>query len=352
MLKIAIIVGARPQFIKLAPLQLALKSLPVQEILIHTGQHYDTNMSEVFFRTLKLHQPHYILNHGGKSHGDMTGAILRDVEEILLQNKPDFTLVFGDTNSTLAAALASIKLQIPIIHIEAGLRSFDHKMPEEINRILTDRISKILCCPTQNAIQNLINEGFNSFDCIIKNTGDIMKDSSLLFEKFAKKPPLQLQKKFTICTIHRQENLNKNALENIFQALEIIAQNTQVILPLHPSTKRYINPSDYKNITFSSPLSYLEMLYLLKNTQSVLTDSGGLQKEAYFFKKPCLVLRENSEWSELIMHKYNLLVGNKTHTILESFANISKLCNFSYTQNFYGNGDTSQKIIEILKEFL
>ncbi|WP_245941856.1 non-hydrolyzing UDP-N-acetylglucosamine 2-epimerase [Helicobacter anseris] len=351
-MKILTILGARPQFIKSAPLSLAFKKNQIQEVVIHTGQHYDFSMSEIFFKTLKLKKPLYQLNHGSKSHAQMTADILKDTEAILLQEKPDFTLVYGDTNSTLAGALASIKLQIPIIHIESGLRSFDHTMPEEINRILTDKISKILFCPTKNALSNLKKEGFKAPQYLIKNVGDIMFDASKLFATYATKPNLSIQSHFCICTLHRAENTDDSKkLHTILKAIDKIASKQQVIFPIHPRIQTLFSTKDYPHITFCPPLGYLEMLWLLQKTQIVLTDSGGLQKEAYFFKKHCIVLRENSEWMELIENNYNFLTGSDEEKILTTFDNISQISNSSFCEKFYGNGKSAQKIISVLKGF-
>lgn len=349
-MKILTILGARPQFIKAAPLSLALKDNKIQEVILHTGQHYDFLMSEIFFDTLGLPTPSHRLSSGSKSHAQMTADILIESEKILLQEKPDFTLVYGDTNSTLAGALASSKLNIPIIHIESGLRSFDLSMPEEINRVLTDKISKILFCPTDNAIKNLKNEGFKSPQHMIENVGDIMLDSSRIFSSYAKKPDgLSIQKKFAICTLHRAQNIDSlNNLNQILDAIHTISKKLQIIFPIHPRLKKVLQISLYPNITFCNPLSYFEMIWLLQHTSLVFTDSGGLQKESYFFKKPCIVLRETSEWVELIEYQYNFLVGSDREKILTTFDNISNLPRKSY-KNFYGNGDSAQKIIQVLK---
>ncbi|WP_104697667.1 MULTISPECIES: non-hydrolyzing UDP-N-acetylglucosamine 2-epimerase [unclassified Helicobacter] len=348
-MKILTILGARPQFIKAAPLSLAFKNNDIQEVIVHTGQHYDFLMSDVFFNTLKLPTPSYKLHSGSKSHAQMTANILVNVEKILLQEKPDFTLVYGDTNSTLAGALASSKLNIPIIHVESGLRSFDHSMPEEINRIITDKISKLLFCPTNNAVKNLKNEGFKAPQYMIQNVGDIMLDSSKLFVSYAKKPNFSLQERFALCTLHRAQNTDTpEILDQILDAIHTISKKIQIIFPIHPRLKRNLYPSSYPGITFCDPLNYFEMIWLLQNTQLVFTDSGGLQKESYFFKKPCIVLRETSEWIELIKYQYNFLVGSNKEKILATFDNISQSFKKSY-KNFYGDGDSAQKIIQTLK---
>ena len=347
-MKLLTILGARPQFIKSAPLSHHLIKEGVEEVILHTGQHYDFEMDGVFFSTLKLPTPRYRLTHGGKSPTQMLSHMLQDIESILLEEKPDFTLVYGDTTSTLAGALASSKLGIPIAHIEAGLRSFDMQMQEEINRILTDRISKVLFCPTQRAVENLTREGFSHFPCVIKNIGDIMLEASRLFSPLATAPKLPLQSRFVLSTIHRAEHSPKD-LRAILEALDSIAHTTQVLLPLHPRHTGTIKPKDYPHITFSPPLGYLEMLWLLERTEAVITDSGGLQKESYFFGKPCLVLRESSEWSELIEHGYNILVGSDKDKLLRTFDTISQICNTSYDQHFYGKGDCAREILQTLK---
>ncbi|CBG39922.1 non-hydrolyzing UDP-N-acetylglucosamine 2-epimerase [Helicobacter mustelae] len=352
MLKLLIIVGARPQFIKLAPLQLALNNSPIKQILVHTGQHYDPKMSAVFFDTLKLSPPSYKLPHGGKTQLCMLADMLKSLESILLSEQPDFVLVFGDTTSSLAGALASAKLQIPLIHVEAGLRSFQLSMPEEQNRVLADRLSSLLFAPSQIAVNNLHNEGIMAPQYKIYQVGDIMKDASLLFAKYAKAPDLTLPKSFGLCTIHRQENLTKEALSEIFAALCEIAKSLPLLLPLHPSTARFIHPKDYPGILFCEPLSYLEMLYVLGHSKLVITDSGGLQKESYFFQKPCIVLRENSEWMELVDSHYNVLAGNNAHKILQSFVHIASQASGDFGENFYGNGDCAMQILSVLKEYL
>ncbi|TLD81366.1 UDP-N-acetylglucosamine 2-epimerase (non-hydrolyzing) [Helicobacter sp. MIT 11-5569] len=353
MKKIVSIVGARPQFIKAGAFSRSvLEDGGMQEVIVHTGQHYDTKMSESFFRELEIPTPAYHLGIGGLSHGAMTGRMLEKIEEVLCKEKPDFTLVYGDTDSTLAGALASVKLQIPIVHIEAGLRSFNMQMPEEINRILTDRISKILFVPSQKAYDNLVKEGFLGFDCKIIKSGDIMLDVALHYQKMAKKPNIALSNKFILCTLHRAENTdNPLRMQAIFQALNAISKEVLVVIPLHPRTKNILEKSFLKvdNICFVEPLSYLEMVWMLQNCQIVATDSGGLQKEAYFFKKPCMTLRDETEWTELVECGYNVLVGANKDKILNVFSKIADN-RIKFDKNLYGNGDTSYKILQTLKE--
>ena len=353
-IKIVTILGARPQFIKAGALSRKLKTeKEIEEVLVHTGQHYDNAMSEVFFEELQLPKPQYNLGLGGLSHGAMTGRMIEKIEEILSQEKPHFTLVYGDTDSTLAGALASVKLHIPIIHIEAGLRSFNLAMPEEVNRILTDRISKILFVPTQNAMQNLRNEGFLNFDCRIVQSGDIMQDVALHYAKIAKKPTFEIPHTFALCTIHRAENTDCiYRLQEIFTALREIAKQTQVILPLHPRTQKILMQKNIstQGITILEPVGYLEMIYLLQSCKMVLTDSGGLQKEAYFFKKPCLTLRDETEWVELVEKGYNTIVGANKEKIIQGFLKIADNSSIEFCNALYGEGKAAEIIIQTIKE--
>ena len=261
--------------------------------------------------------------------------------------------MYGDTDSTLAGALASVKLHIPIIHIEAGLRSFNLAMPEEVNRILTDRISKILFVPTQNAMQNLRNEGFLNFDCRIVQSGDIMQDVALHYAKIAKKPTLEIPHTFALCTIHRAENTDCiYRLQEIFTALREIAKQTQVILPLHPRTQKILMQKNIstQGVTILEPVSYLEMIYLLQSCKMVLTDSGGLQKEAYFFQKPCLTLRDETEWVELVEKGYNTIVGANKEKIIQGFLKIADNSSIEFCNALYGEGKAAEIIIQTIKK--
>ncbi|MBX7491505.1 non-hydrolyzing UDP-N-acetylglucosamine 2-epimerase [Helicobacter turcicus] len=354
MKKIVSIVGARPQFIKAAAFSRAVaKDGGVQEVMVHTGQHYDTQMSASFFKELEIPTPAYHLGIGGLSHGAMTGRMLERIEEVLVKEKPDFTLIYGDTDSTLAGALASAKLHIPIAHVEAGLRSFNPKMPEEINRILSDRISKFLFVPSQNAYDNLVKEGFLGFDCALLKVGDIMLDVALHYQKMAKKPTIALPKHFILCTLHRAENTDDlQRMQEILEGLNTISKEVLVCVPLHPRTRNVLEKNSFKveNLRFMEALSYLEMVWVLQHCQMVITDSGGLQKEAYFFKKPCMTLRDETEWVELVECGVNVLVGANRDKILDGFKKIADM-DMEFEKNLYGNGDASKKILQTLKGF-
>lgn len=356
-MKILTILGARPQFIKAAVLSKAFQSYPkIQEIIIHTGQHYDAQMSDIFFDELLIPKPDFFLHIAKVStHATMTAQMMEGIEKTILDIRPNALLVYGDTNSTLAGALTASKLHIPIMHVEAGLRSFNLFMPEEINRIITDRISSLLFCPTQNAVDNLVKEGFAHFPSKFFLSGDVMIDALSYYSKSMKKPNIAIQKQFALVTIHRAENTDNVAkLIEIFRALQNIAQNIQVILPLHPRTSKILSlyHIEPKNITFTPPLSYLEMIWLLKHSKAVLTDSGGLQKEAYYFNKPCITLREESEWSELITHKCNVLAGSKEEKIIYAFTHLSQLFSQNFPPNLYGKADASQIIAKTISNNL
>lgn len=348
-MKIITVLGARPQFIKAGSVSREIAKHPgIQEIIVHTGQHYDTNMSDIFFDEMRIPKPDYFLGIGGKSHGSMTGQMIEKIEEILLKEKPDWVMVYGDTNSTLAGAIAASKLHIKIAHVEAGLRSFNMKMPEEINRILTDRVSSILFCPTDAAIQNLNHEGFNHFDCRIVQSGDVMQDGAMFYKELAKKPNIEIHNDFILCTIHRAENTdNEIHLQNIVHALDTIAKDIQIILPLHPRTRKMIDNLHLTmhNVTIIDPVGYLEMVWLIDHCSLVMTDSGGLQKEAFFFKKHCITLREETEWVELVEHGFNILAGSDTNKIL-SCVHTMRTKDSNFNVNLYGNGKASQTIIQ------
>lgn len=354
-MKITTIIGARPQFIKAAVVSRVIKEKSdITEVIVHTGQHFDDNMSDIFFEEMGIPKPSYNLNINGLSHGSMTGQMLEKIEEVLLKEKPDWALVYGDTNSTLAGALAAKKLHIKVAHVEAGLRSFNMKMPEEINRILTDRISDILFCPTENAVKNLYREGYKNINCKIENVGDVMQDAAIFYSNRSKKPSMNIPEKFVLCTVHRAENTdNSQALKNIFDALEEIATETPVLLPLHPRTRNKLNDMNYNfyasPITFIEPVGYLEMVWLLQNCELVMTDSGGLQKEAYFFKKLCLTLREETEWVELVENGYNTICGNDKEYIISSYKRSQQYKNFK--NQLFGDGKAGEKVVNSLASF-
>jgi len=351
-MKILTVVGARPQFIKAGNFSREIENYKnIQEIIVHTGQHYDSNMSDIFFNEMKIKRPDYFLNIERKSHGEMTGDMIKEIEKVTLQEKPDVILVYGDTNSTLAGALVGAKLHIPIAHIEAGLRSFNMNMPEEVNRILTDRISSWLFCPTNRAVENLKQEGFDNFECKIVKSGDIMYDGALFYKKYAKKPKnIDIKDNFILCTIHRAENTdNPKRLIEIFKALEDIAKKREIILPLHPRSKKIIESLklNIHNLAIIEPVGYLEMIWLIENSKLIITDSGGLQKEAFFFKKPCITLRDETEWIELVDNGFNILVGANREKILETYKKGFKK-NLDFNINLYGRGNSSRKIIKEL----
>ena len=348
-MKIVTILGARPQFIKAGTVSREIaKYQEIQEIIVHTGQHYDTNMSDIFFEEMKIPIPHYNLNINGLGHGAMTGQMLEKIEEVLLKEKPDWVMVYGDTNSTIAGALSASKLHIKVAHIEAGLRSFNMKMPEEINRILTDRISSILFCPTQSAVDNLNREGYGSLDIKIVKNGDVMQDGATFYKKLAIPPKVKLNDKYILSTIHRAENTDDiERLKEIVLALNEIAKETQIILPLHPRTKAILEKNELKiNCTIIEPIGYLEMVYLIKNSELIMTDSGGVQKEAFFFGKPCITLRDETEWVELIENKFNVLAGASSKRILELYKYFE--FNNDFSLNLYGRGKASSIIVEEL----
>ncbi len=356
-MKIVTIIGARPQFIKAAVVSKAFKEKNIQEILIHTGQHFDQNMSQIFFEEMGIPTPNYNLHIHGLSHGAMTGQMLEKTEEILLKEKPDFVLVYGDTNSTLAGALAAAKIHIPVIHIEAGLRSFNMNMPEEINRILTDRISKVLFCPTEAAIKNLNNEGFAQHGIDILNCGDVMEDSALLFNEIAQKKSdilnqLNLESgNYVLATIHRAENTDDDQkLIELFKSLDVINLQCPIILPLHPRTAAKIKQLGIETkVRVIEPIGYLDMTILTSNARLIMTDSGGLQKEAFFFNKYCITLREETEWVELVENGYNKLAGCDPNKIVQAFEDL-KVKKFVKNHNFYGGGTAALKITNHLLE--
>ncbi len=349
-MKILTILGARPQFIKAGSVSREINNYTeIKEVIVHTGQHYDANMSDIFFDEMKIPKPDYYLGVGGKSHGAMTGQMIEKIEEVALTEKPDLIMVYGDTNSTLAGAIVASKLHIKLVHIEAGLRSFNMKMPEEVNRILTDRISNILCCPTDTAIQNLKNEGYDNFDCQIIKSGDVMQDGALFYKNLAIKPICQIDNNYILSTIHRAENTDDiNKLKSIIEALNEINKEKQVILPLHPRTKNIIKSNNIKtDFTIIDPVGYLEMVWLINHSDLVMTDSGGLQKEAFFFHKPCITLRDETEWVELIENGVNVLVGANKNKILAAYYE-SSVEGIDFNIDLYGNGTASKKIISTL----
>lgn len=354
-MKILTILGARPQFIKASSVSREiLKYKQIEEVIIHTGQHYDVNMSDIFFQEMDIPKPNYFLGIDSKTHGAMTGQMMEKIEEVVLKEAPDYVMVYGDTNSTLAGAIVASKLNIKLAHIEAGLRSFNMNMPEEINRILTDRISNILFCPTDFAIRNLINEGYDKLNCEIVQSGDVMRDGAIFYKDLSVKPNCKIKDNYILCTIHRAENTdNAQKLREIFEALNLIAKEKQIILPLHPRTKKAIKhlKLNTKNITIIQPIGYLEMIWLINNCDLVITDSGGLQKEAYFFNKQCITLRDETEWVELVECGANILVGANKDNILNAYKNYAIFNVKKVKLNMYGDGKASENIIKELLNF-
>lgn len=366
-MKILTVVGARPQFIKASAVSRAIHSFnqanakQIQEVIVHTGQHYDEKMSDIFFNQLEIPQPQYNLGIVEKTHGAMTGKMLQTTEAVLMDEKPDLMLVYGDTNSTLAGALAAAKLHIPVAHVEAGLRSFNKAMPEEINRIVTDHVSSFLFCPTETAVKNLANEGVLEH---IYNVGDVMYDVTLASRLKAEKQ-CQLsqwgvkEKEYILCTVHRAENTDHQVrLENIFLALSHIAGDIPVVLPLHPRTykmlREYGLDSLLENLQIIEPVSYLEMTRLEMSAKAIVTDSGGIQKEAYFHQVPCLTLRDETEWVETVDMGCNFLCGADKDVILKKWKLIVDGDNlFSELDDDmkpYGNGSASNLIVKLLTE--
>ena len=355
-MKVLTVIGARPQFIKASVVSKAIQSSSIlDEKIIHTGQHFDANMSNIFFDQLGIPKPHYQLDINSGSHGSMTGRMLEQIEKICLTEQPDRLMVYGDTNSTLAGALAAAKLHIPVAHIEAGLRSFNMQMPEEINRILTDQVSDILFCPTNTAVSNLKNEGFDNKPVQVLNVGDVMQDSSLFFSERAIKGSSLVDvpnEGFIVATLHRAENTDDaNRLKSIIEALNYIHEHIRpVVLPLHPRTQKVVKSLGLElKMLLLEPVGYLEMIWLLKHCDAVVSDSGGVQKEAFFFKKPCVTMRDQTEWVELIEHGVNVLAGANTQKIIESTKMMLGRV-IKDPLNLYGGGNASQNIVNVLEK--
>lgn len=329
MKKIVTVVGARPQFIKAAAVSRVIRTDfadRIEEVLVHTGQHYDDNMSKVFFDELDIPRPKYNLEISGGQHGAMTGRMLEAIEKVLLQEQPDWLLIYGDTNSTLAGALAAAKLHIPVAHVEAGLRSFNMRMPEEVNRILADRVSSLLFCPTQTAVDNLKAEGVTKG---VHNVGDVMYDVALFYRERAKQQSKVIEKlglrtgAFTLATCHRAENTDEPVrLGGILRALAEISAQETVVLPLHPRTRKLIRDHELERfmdrLTVIEPLPFLDMIALEQSARTILTDSGGVQKEAFFFGVPCITMRDETEWTETVELGWNHLVGADTEKIVHA----------------------------------
>ena len=377
MKKIITIIGARPQIIKASAISREIKknfSDSVQEIIVHTGQHYDENMSAIFFKEMDIPEPRYNLNVGSASHAVQTAEIMKGIEEIIISEQADALLIYGDTNSTLAGALAASKINIPVVHIEAGLRSFDKKMPEEINRILSDHVSTLLFCPTQTAVNNLLREGFSSEINKLASlnqpniylSGDIMFDNSLYFAEKSEKESniisqLQLRPEhYILCTIHRNSNTDdRDKINAIFEALITIQHKHQltIVLPLHPRTKKMMEQlllkeiklklEENKEIKIIPPAGFLDIIALEKNARIILTDSGGLQKEAYFFQKPCVILRPQTEWVEIVENGNAIIADSDAERIIDATYYLLTKNDFSYP-TIFGGGKASNYILHQL----
>lgn len=352
-MRIVTVIGARPQFIKAAVVSRKLREHKgVQEVIVHTGQHFDANMSDVFFEELDIPHPNYHLGIGGGTHGQNTGRMIEAIETVLLLEKPDWLLVYGDTDSTLAGALAAVKLQIPVAHVEAGLRSFNRAMPEEINRVLTDHVANKLFAPTETAVKNLAAEGITGDK--VHNVGDVMYDAALYYGDKAEQTSRILSqldlpsKGYILATLHRQENVDDQArLANILQGFA--ASDKPIVMPLHPRTRKRLQEFGLNlpaSVRVIDPVGYLDMVMLEKHAALIATDSGGVQKEAYFHKVPCITLRDETEWVELVEVGANQLVGADASKISAALANICTIGNFG--MDIYGLGNAGGKIADLL----
>jgi UDP-N-acetylglucosamine 2-epimerase len=386
-MKVLSIVGARPQFIKAAVVSRNLRGMGIEEILLHTGQHYDFNLSEIFFRDFDLPKPDYQLGIGSGSHGEQTGRMIMEIEKVLLIEKPDVAIVYGDTNTTLAGALAGAKLHISLAHVESGLRSLNKRMPEEINRVLTDHCSNLLLCPTETAVTNLRKEGFTHVinegrlidgafrtrialdrsSGVVVHVGDVMFDAAIEAKKVMNSQADNRErildtyhltpKDYVLATIHRAGSTDDGeTLRKIMEALtDIASRGMTIFFPVHPRTKKALEAFDLltslpANLILNDPVSYKDMILLTRHAKAVLTDSGGLQKEAYFFKIPCVVVRNETEWMELVEIGWNKLAGTETADIVDA---VQALLNEDFTHeewiDFYGGGRAGRRIVEVLK---
>ncbi len=364
MIKLLTVIGARPQFVKAAVLSRLIRSEKwkdkFEEVLLHTGQHYDENMSDIFFRDMQIPKPDIRLHIGGTTHGAMTGQMLIEIEAALLKEKPDILLVYGDTNSTLAGALAASKLHIPVAHVEAGLRSFNMRMPEEQNRILTDHLASWLFCPTDTAVNSLKSEGISKG---VHQVGDIMYDATLFYQQVLQKEALQGKNRldelkineiphhFFLATIHRAENTDDvSRLTSIVEAFNEISH--EVILPLHPRTRKKLDEAGLilkQHVHVIEPIGYLEMLALEMKATAIITDSGGVQKEACFMQKPCITLRDETEWVETVKYGWNTLTGADKNKIIKA---VNELKIPNEPSNLYGDGNAAPQILELLSKEL
>ncbi|UHG94164.1 UDP-N-acetylglucosamine 2-epimerase (non-hydrolyzing) (plasmid) [Spirosoma oryzicola] len=376
-MKLITIIGARPQIIKASALSRAIRTRfahQITEVLVHTGQHYDENMSGVFFDELAIPQPTYNLGVGSGNHGEQTGRMIKGIEEIVVTERPDFIVLYGDTNSTLAGAIAASKVHVPIVHIEAGLRSYNKTMPEEINRVLTDHVSTYLFSPTQTGVNNLIREGFRTDNQPpytidnpgVFNVGDIMYDNTLYFADLAKQKTYILERlgvqpeTYVLVTIHRNANTDDaSRLNSIFEALLILVEKYRInlVMPLHPRTLKQMSALlsselhqsiiNHPAIQLCPPVSYLEMIVLEQHAKLIITDSGGVQKEAYFFKKPCIILRAETEWVEIVDQGAAVLCDADPTQIIEAFQSFEGPTSITFNP-IYGEGDAAAQLLNLL----
>ena len=358
MIKILTIVGARPQFVKASAISRAIRenySKKINEVIVHTGQHYDDNMSTLFFNDLDIPIPKYNLGISGGNHGFMTGNMIIEIEKVLLSEKPNLVLLYGDTNSTLAGAISASKLNIKIAHVEAGLRSFNMEMPEELNRILTDRVSSFLFCPTKSSVLNLKNEGIEKG---VFNVGDVMLDVATHVKNLSRNQSNfknnigLLNSNYILVTCHRAENTNNTEkLIQILKSLDQLSKDFKIVFPIHPRTSKIIDNKNLnhllKNLIIIEPLSYTEMIDFLSNAILIITDSGGLQKEAFFCETPCLTIREETEWTETVEIGANVLVKAESKHILNGVNKVLKTKNnIVFKHNPYGDGSSASLILE------
>lgn len=370
MIRILTVIGARPQIIKAAAISRTVRehfSDKIEERILHTGQHYDTNMSQVFFDQLGIPVPNYNLGVGSGSHGSQTAKMIEGIERVLSSEHFDGIILYGDTNSTIAGAIAASKLHVPVFHIEAGLRSFNMTMPEEQNRIVCDHLSSILFAPTQTAINNLVAEGLTTSNAVFKcgkrrmvvNSGDVMFDNTLFFSRLAEGKSTILKDhnlstdNYILATVHRDFNTdNPERIRSIFNALSDIADNNSipVILPLHPRTKKHLPGRMSEMIYITPPVSFFDILTLEKNARIVMTDSGGVQKEAFFFGRPCVILRHETEWIEIIEHKAGILADANYDRIIDAYQTLSG--NTVFFPPIFGNGKASERILQSILNYV
>ncbi len=356
-MKVLSIVGASPQFIKAAVVSHKLIAKGIEEVVLNAGQHLDDTLSQIFLEEMEIPEPKYKLSISDTNSGAITGTLLIEIEKIIIEENPDIVLVYGDTNSALAGAIAARKLLIPVAHVEAGLRSFNMRMPEELNRIIIDRISNLLFCPTEIALENLKKEGFDNFPCKTYNTGDVMQDAAIFYGTISSLKSdiinrLNIKQSFALVTINSQENItNPNKLKEIVKALNLINRNQLVIASLLPATIKYLRDAGVEtNFTIIPNVNYFDMVELLRSCKIVLTDSGEVQKEAFFFGKCCVTLKQDTEWIELIQNGFNMLGSSDSEFILIAYNEmINRKPNFSI--DLYGNGKASERIAEILENW-